>query len=84
LAREENCGRLFGELIEVANKVRLVVVTTFNGYIGPRGVTLLHRAKYLLKSDDPRQQLWTDTDFVLKTAFELSIAHARVGCELIY
>ena len=84
LARKQNRRRLPGELIEVANEMCLIVVTAFDGYIRPRGIALLDCAKHVLKPDDSRQQLWTNTDFALKTTFELTAADAGIGSELVH
>lgn len=84
LARKQNGRRLPGELVKVANEMRLIVVTAFDGHVGPRRIAAFYRAKDLLKPDDPREQLWADADFALETAFELTAADAGVRRESVH
>jgi hypothetical protein len=75
---------LLRKLVEIANQVRLVVVATFNRDCCPRRITVLNRAKHLLKPDDARQQFGTNPDLTEKAPLQLTAANAGTRGKLVH
>lgn len=83
LLRKQNCRCLSGKLIEVANQVGLVVVTTVDGDRRPFRIDTFDGAEDLLKSQDAAEKFWTDADIAHEAPLQLATADAGVSGELI-
>src|SRR5262249_30695039 len=83
LIREQHRRSLSRKLIEVANQMRLIVVTALNRDFCPRGVALLHGAKHLLKSNNAAKEFWSESNFTQEPALQLATADSRIAGQLI-
>jgi hypothetical protein len=77
---EKGRGCETGEMAEIADEVCLVVLAAVEGHSGPLATgCLLHRVKYALRAQDPRETLGTEADVVVEVAFELAAADEMVA-----
>ena len=75
---EENCRCLSGELAKITDQMSLIVISAIGGDPRPIGVRLLYGAKYLLKSEDPAQEFRAESDYIQKSALELTAGNTDI------
>src|SRR5690349_15474072 len=67
------------ELPEIADQMRLIVISAIGGDLGPVFVFAFHRAKHLLKPKNPAKKFRAEADFVQKTALQLPAADPQIA-----
>src|SRR4051812_8263215 len=81
--RREQCRRaLAGQSLAVPDEVRLIVVAAVESRSDPFTLRVGHRAKDLVKTLHPAEQLGRESNRGQKSPFELPQAHAQLAGQL--